>query len=93
LGEIYQQLAQDILNSDRPSGLSELEREQYGILLEEQAYPFEEQAIELYRLTATKTKLGTYDEWIGKSLAALSEINPRLYARPFKGIEHARLPN
>ena len=66
---------------------------QYEILLEEEAYPFEERAIELYKLTAQKTKFGTYDQWVAKSLKALATINPTLYSRPFKGLEHARLPN
>src|SRR5690606_14596983 len=48
IGEIYAQLSRDLMNSQRPTNLDVLELEQYDMLLEEQAYPFEEKAIEIH---------------------------------------------
>ncbi len=79
MGELYQQLGKDILESERPKNLSELEGEQYTLLLEEQAYPFEDKAIELLEQNASRTQNGIYDDWVKESYAALSELLPVRY--------------
>ena len=43
IAEIYRGLGEGLLESQRPKGLTEEELEEYDILLEEQAYPLEEQ--------------------------------------------------
>ncbi len=78
---IYQDFAKALMESDRPSNLSVEELEQYDILLEEQAYPFEEQAIETYELNVTRLTDGVYDEWVQKSLAELSILSPSQYVK------------
>ena len=66
LAELYRQLASDLLQSERPTGLDEMALEQYNLLLEEQAYPFEEQAITLYQsLTALTAAERTGDSRSG----------------------------
>ncbi|TDF34676.1 tetratricopeptide repeat protein [Alteromonadaceae bacterium M269] len=79
IGEIYRQLANDLMNSDRPAKLSALELEQYDILLEEQAYPFEEKAIEIHQQNALRSQSGTYDRWVKDSFASLSQLVPGRY--------------
>ncbi|WP_431685931.1 tetratricopeptide repeat protein [Hahella sp. NBU794] len=79
MGEVYRQLGRDIMESNRPGNLSDLEREQYSLLLEEQAFPFEEKAIEFLELNASRTQQGVYDEWVKKSYLALREIMPARY--------------
>lgn len=81
LGEIYQQFGSDLMASERPADLDELALEQYDLLLEEQAFPFEEQAIELYETNAARTAEGVYDEWVQKSFAALAKLMPARYAK------------
>jgi tetratricopeptide (TPR) repeat protein len=49
--ELYRQLGKDLLTSQRPKNLSKDELEQYDVLLEEQAFPFEEQAIKLHEVS------------------------------------------
>ena len=49
--ELYRQLGKDLMSSERPSNLSKDELEQYNVLLEEQAFPFEEKAIQLHEVT------------------------------------------
>jgi TolA-binding protein len=79
--ELYRQLGKDLMSSERPSKLSKDELEQYNVLLEEQAFPFEEKAIQLHELNTARVKDGTYDEWVQKSFAALAQLNPGRYAK------------
>ena len=79
---MYRTLASDLMASDRPSGLNDLELEQYDILLEEQAYPFEEQAIDVFETNAKRSWKGTYDEWVQASFTQLEELLPSRYRKP-----------
>lgn len=79
IAEIYHQLARDLMASDRPSGLNELELEQYAILLEEQSYPFEEQAIKVHEVNVKRSWQGIYDDWIKQSFNQLSQLMPGRY--------------
>jgi TolA-binding protein len=79
--ELYRQLGKDLMSSERPKNLSKDELEQYDVLLEEQAFPFEEKAIKLHEVNAARTRDGTYDEWVQKSFAALAQLNPGRYGK------------
>jgi outer membrane protein assembly factor BamD (BamD/ComL family) len=79
--ELYRQLAKDLMSSERPKKLSKDELEQYDVLLEEQAFPFEEKSIKLHEVNAARAKDGTYDEWVQKSFAALAQLNPGRYGK------------
>jgi hypothetical protein len=79
--ELYRQLGKDLMSSERPKNLSKEELEQYNVLLEEQAFPFEEKAIKLHEVNAARARDGTYDEWVQKSFAALAQLNPGRYGK------------
>ena len=79
--ELYRQLGKDLMASERPKKLSKDELEQYDVLLEEQAFPFEEKSIRLHEVNAARTKEGIYDEWVRKSFEALAKLNPGRYAK------------
>ena len=79
--ELYRQLGKDLMSSERPKNLKKDELEQYDVLLEEQAFPFEEKAIKLHEVNAARAKEGTYDEWVQKSFAALARLNPGRYGK------------
>ncbi len=81
IAELYHALGKDLYTSERPPELNAEELEQYDILLEEQAFPFEEEAIELHETNAARTAEGIYDEWVRKSLSALAELSPGRYAK------------
>jgi len=83
--ELYRTLAQDLMTSERPKKLSSDELEQYDTLLEEQAYPFEEQAISIYEINAKRTVDGVYDESVRKSFEALAKLKPARYGK----LEHS----
>ena len=81
LGETYQQFSRDLMQSERPASLDEMALEQYDMLLEEQTFPFEEKAIELYQANAARAAGGVYDEWVRKSFDALAGLMPARYAK------------
>lgn len=81
LGEVYQQFSKDLMASERPASLDEAALEQYDLLLEEQTFPFEEKAIELYQVNADRTADGVYDEWVRKSFESLAGLVPARYAK------------
>lgn len=79
--ELYRVLARDVMASERPAGLTELELAQYDVLLEEQAYPFEEKAIDLHAENHQQIASGVYNDWVQKSIEALAKLYPARYAR------------
>lgn len=81
IAELYRTLAKDIMESERPKNLNAEEREQYDLLLEEQVFPFEEQAIQLHEVNAARTRDGVYDEWVKKSFQVLAELKPGRYGK------------
>ncbi len=91
LGMVYQTFGRALLDSERPRNLGELELEQYNLLLEEQAYPFEEQAIEAHETNLRRLKNGTYDEWIASSARALAQISPAKYGKREQGEDRYEL--
>ena len=76
---LYQDFAKALTTSQRPKKLSKLELEQYNELLEEQADPYVEKAIELHGVNAHRTTQGLYDEWVKKSFDALKTLQPARY--------------
>ncbi len=81
IAEIYHQLSRDLMDSQRPKELSAEEIEQYDILLEEQAYPFEEQAIEIHQANTERAASGFYNEWVRASFEELAKLLPARYAK------------
>ena len=85
LGEVYRQFSQDLLQSERPNDLDALALEQYELLLEEQIFPFEEKAIELFEANAGRTADGIWDQWVEQSYAELASLMPARYAKMEQG--------
>jgi len=81
LAEMYRQLAADVMRSERPNDLDELALEEYEIVLEELAYPFEEKAIEIHISNTQSAWQDIYDPWIAKSFATLATLSPALYKK------------
>ncbi|HEY5997096.1 MAG TPA: tetratricopeptide repeat protein, partial [Candidatus Deferrimicrobiaceae bacterium] len=82
LAEIYAHFSKALTTSQRPEDLSPVEREQYDLAIEEQAYPFEEKAIQVHESNLKLLSRGVHNAWIDKSLQKLSESVPARYARP-----------
>ncbi len=86
IGEMYRVLAADMMASERPKGLDELELEQYDLLLEEQALPYEDQAIDILIANTDLVKDNIYGKWVKSSFAQLAELLPGRYAK-FEQVE------
>ena len=82
MADIYAELSKDLMDSDRPDGLNALEMEQYEILLEEQAFPFEENAIDIHEQNASRSWNGIYDDWVKNSFSSLKNLLPGRYDKP-----------
>lgn len=87
MAELYRGMATALLDSARPPGLDEDTLEQYEMLLEEQAFPFEEDAIEIHEANAARARDGLYDRWVVASFEALAELVPARWNRQETG-EH-----
>lgn len=85
IAQLYGELAQALLKSQRPADLGQEELEQYNVLLEEQAYPFEEKAISIHESNVARASAGVYDEWVKRSYDALRLMLPARYAKLEKG--------
>jgi len=81
IAELYRQLGADLMASERPKKLSADELEQYDLLLEEQATPFEEQAIKLHQANTDHAHDGIYDDGVKASFAALAKLLPARYGK------------
>ncbi len=71
---LYEDFGKSMLRSQRPRRLTKVQLEQYNVLLEEQAFPFEEKAIGLHETNARRSSQGLYDEWVKKSFTALGTL-------------------
>lgn len=78
---LYQDFGQSMIKSERPKKLSKAEREQYDVMLEEQAFPFEEKAIELHEVNVKRASEGVYDKWVKESFNALARLRPVRYGK------------
>ena len=81
IAEIYNEFSIALLESEQPDNLNADELEQYQILIEDQAFPFEEKAIEFYEINLSYVKDDIYDQWIQKSHTQLKKLFPVRYQR------------
>ena len=82
LAEIYAHFSKALTASERPEGLSPAELEQYELAIEEQAYPFEEKAIQVHESNLKLMSRGVHNGWIDKSLQKLAKSVPARYDKP-----------
>lgn len=85
IASLYRDFGKAMLASQRPKKLSAVELEQYNVMLEEQAFPFEEKASELHEVNARRAASGIYDEWVQRSFDALREMLPVRYGKKERG--------
>jgi tetratricopeptide (TPR) repeat protein len=81
LGEIYALLAKAMLDSERPKGMTDIELEEYDLVLEEKVFPVEDQAIAAYENHVSLTRDGLWNNWIEASYSALSTLMPGRYSK------------
>lgn len=84
IGEIYADFAKSLMKSSPPPGLSGEALDQYRVLLEDQAFPFEEKSIGIHVANVKQINDGLYDDWVKKSLDRLKKLQPARYAKDEK---------
>jgi tetratricopeptide (TPR) repeat protein len=82
MAEIYSSFSRALLDSERPTGLSAAELAEYEDVLEEEAFPFEERAIEVHEANVElMIAAGVYNRSVEQSLARLAALVPGRYAK------------
>jgi tetratricopeptide (TPR) repeat protein len=81
IAEIYFEFSAALIESERPGGLTEAEKIDYELVIEEEAYPFEEQAIEVHQENFELLAAGIYNPWVQRSLDKLAILMPGRYAK------------
>jgi tetratricopeptide (TPR) repeat protein len=81
MAEVYSNFSRSMLESERPAGLNAAALQKYDEQLEEEAFPFEEEAIKLHEKNLELIGSGVYVAWTEKSLARLAILKPGRYAK------------
>ncbi|MBT8092499.1 MAG: tetratricopeptide repeat protein [Gammaproteobacteria bacterium] len=81
IAEVYFEFSAALLGSERPTGLSESEKVDYELVIEEEAYPFEERAIEMHEENFELLSAGIFNPWVQQSLDRLAVLMPGRYAK------------
>lgn len=81
MAEVYGEFSRALLESERPTDLAPAEQQEYEEILEEEAYPFEEQSIDVHLKNLELMSAGVFNVWIEKSLSRLAVVMPGRYAK------------
>lgn len=81
IAETYREFSTALMESERPEGLSAAEKTDYELVIEEEAWPFEERAIAVHEANFELLAAGIYNSWIQKSLNELAVMMPGRYAK------------
>jgi TolA-binding protein len=81
MAEIYFEFSEALIESERPADLTPAEAQDYDLVLEEEAYPFEERAIDVHQKNLELMTTGVYNAWIERSLEKLAFLMPGRYAK------------
>jgi tetratricopeptide (TPR) repeat protein len=87
MAEIYAEFSRALLDSERPTDLSAAELAAYEDAIEEEAFPFEERAIEVHEANvAVMISANVYNAWVQRSFARLAALVPGRYAKEEQSI-------
>jgi tetratricopeptide (TPR) repeat protein len=87
MAEIYSSFSRALLDSERPTDLPAAELAAYEEAIEEEAFPFEERAIEVHEANvAVMIAANVYNRWVEQSFARLAALVPGRYAKEEQSI-------
>jgi cellulose synthase operon protein C len=81
IAELYYGFSQALLDSERPANLGAAELMDYEMVIEEEAFPFEERAIEVHEKNLELLTAGVFNDWVERSLDKLADLMPGRYAK------------
>ncbi|MGH1487061.1 MAG: tetratricopeptide repeat protein [Cellvibrionaceae bacterium] len=76
IGILYRQFASDLRSAPKPNGLSASDQQVYAEIIEEQARPFDQLAIDLHQANIDRAWAGKFNDWISKSFAEMQVLRP-----------------
>lgn len=79
VAHLYQQFAKELRESPKPAGLAADEQAVYAEIIEEQAGPFDQLAIELHQANIDRAWEGSFNEWIDRSFVEMKLLSPTRY--------------
>lgn len=80
VGQLYELFARMLYDAPDPSGLSDIEMDDYRTMIEDEGLKWENVAIERYEVTVKQARnLKIVNDWSMKSLAALNRYKPQQY--------------
>ena len=81
MAETYFNFSRSLVESERPTDLKPEELEEFEKALDEEAFPFEEKAIDVHEKNMELLQAGVFNSWTEKSLGRLTELMPGRYAK------------
>ncbi len=81
IAEVYFEFSKALLDSERPADLDAKEMVDYEMVIEEEAFPFEERAIGVHEENVRLLAVGVYNAWVKSSLDRLAVLMPGRYAK------------
>jgi tetratricopeptide (TPR) repeat protein len=82
IGFLYRQFALDLRGAPIPNGLSAEDKKIYADIIEEQAQPFDQLAVEVQQTNIDRAWQGQFDQWIGKSFDEMKVLLPSRFNKP-----------
>ena len=76
IARLYQQFSKELRESQKPANLSSDDQQMYAEIIEEQAAPFDQLAIDLHQANIDRAWQGNFNEWIDKSFTEMKLLNP-----------------
>lgn len=79
IGILYRQFADELRSAPKPQGLSASDQEVYASIIEEQAAPFDQLAVDLHQANIDRAWGGQFNEWINNSFTEMRALQPERY--------------
>lgn len=79
IGQLYEAFATALREAPKPSGLSASDVGVYSEIIEEQASPFDQLAVDVHQANIDRAWEGHFNEWIDQSFTAIKRLYPARY--------------
>ena len=81
IGKLYEDFSISLRDAPMPSGLGVEEQKIYREIIEEQAQPFDDLAIDLHRSNVERGWDGEFNQWINQSFERMGRLSPARFAK------------
>jgi tetratricopeptide (TPR) repeat protein len=79
IGVLYRQFGNDLRSAPKPDSLSGEDQQIYGRIIDEQAAPFDQLAVDLHQANIDRAWGGKFNEWINNSFAEMRTLSPQRF--------------